>query len=825
MRESARESVRAWAGKRANVLAQLVEDLSDSVGTLPPLLRLENEESERFRLSEVVARFLESAAAERPLVVVLDDLHWADSAALGMLEFVARGLAQGRVLLLGACRDVETDSSSALGRTLGALARARCFERIDVGALGKEHVAGLVQHSQAVNAGGEPADALWEKTRGNPLFVVEFLRARGPEDSRQGRLRIPPGIRALIRRQLQSVSRDCSALLEAAAAMGAEFTHPLLCRVTSLPERAVLRLCDEAVRSRFLAGSPDGNVLRFSHPLIQEFIAGEVTGSRRSELHLRIATVLEESYGGDTERHTVELARHYALAQPLAPTEKVTRYSLLAGEQALGDRAYEEAALHFRRGLAAKGFRTHDAESAWMRFGLAKAMAPWALFLSGYGTVRSDGDTDAFVELTAAFESFLDAGDLGSASRVAAHPLVLVDRATGDLSTLAARGLEIVQPGSLEEARLLRLNAMVDSVRAADYPLFCRRFARALDIAEQHGDTALALRITSCWAEMAGWLGFWGDLEVYVSRAMDLCRRVDDPVALHTAQFKAYHLALGKRDLGEAARLAEVLLATSLRLRMDGHIKLAHLVGIEIHRILGDWPGMRAASDQALAVESDIPLYVSHLGERARLELELGNTESGLQFLDRYLAAVKSVGFGHDDETAGIVMELALIARLNGRRDLLALAQTAAAVLTPPGQEHVPGGHYWYYDVGVLAMPAVVAGDREMARKIRPLLKEPNGPQLCGLEPCGIRVLGLLDLVIGDAIRAVAELEQALVDYAPQRSGPEGAWVCTELAESLIARGAKEDLARAAELLAESMATAKKLGMVPLQQRIRRLKA
>ena len=832
-KDSQPDRVRVWAGDRADVLGSLVTDLHEVIGKLSEPQRLDSAESERFRLSEAVARFLRLAAEEQTLILVLDDLHCADSAALGILEFITRGLAGTRVLALAACRNLESDPRRALGRALDELARERSFERIELDALGREQVTELAQRSSEAALPPGFADALWERTRGNALFVVESLRFRRQDTSRReersetsvGELPIPPGVRALIRRELHGVSPGCYELLETAAVLGAEFTIEKLGRALKLSGPDLLSSVDEAVRARFLSRQRKGTaeILRFSHPLMQETISEELTLSRRTALHAGIAQSLEELYGGEREDHAIELAWHYDLAQQLAPADKLTRYALVAGEQELKERAYEEAVLHFQRGLAVKGSGTNDAETAWLRFGLARAL-PKAWLTTYFEIEYLESGNNSFAGLTAAFDFFMKTGDVDNAVKIAAHPLVLHSRRSGELTTLADRGLEIVRSGSIDEARLIRLNALVDFSRTGDYSVFCRRLEKAVDVAQHHGDTLLELSMTSSWVMVAAEHTREATAD-RVKRAQELLRLVDDPVAEYYVHYQAYHVALSSGNMSAAVRYAEAIFATADRLRSDEHMKVALDIRLELCLVRGDWTGMRAASDKALAVKSDSVMFRRQLARRANLELEVGDSESGNRFTGLYLAELKGKGFHNDLETSWTVHEFAHMARLTGDQELLNLARTAAAAVIRPGQEHLVQGAAVRENrarVG-LALAVHLQGDRETAGRLRQWYSENGECWMVGLQPTRMRLLGLLDLTLGDADAAVGELEHALVDYAPFRPGPEVAWIISELAEALLARAKEGDPARAAVLLQEGLAMAATLGMIPLIARYRRL--
>jgi len=168
--------LRSQMGSSASVMAEVVADIREKLSDLPALTRIEDPESARFRLFDSISTFLKNLSRTEPLVLMLEDLHWADKPSLMLLEFVARELANSKILIVGNYRDVELNRRHPLSVTLGDLSRERLFERVVLRGLQRHDVARFIE----IAAGITPPDALVKtvhsQTEGNPLFVTETVR-------------------------------------------------------------------------------------------------------------------------------------------------------------------------------------------------------------------------------------------------------------------------------------------------------------------------------------------------------------------------------------------------------------------------------------------------------------------------------------------------------------------------------------------------------------------------------------------------------------------------------------------------------------------------
>ncbi|MGH3172542.1 MAG: ATP-binding protein, partial [Streptosporangiaceae bacterium] len=292
----------------------------------------------QFRLFEAMSRCLGRLAAGsgfRAVLVVLDDLHWADEPSLRLLRFLARALTARAVLLLGAYRDTE---ASALLREVAGQAQQLVLTGLtpdDVGALA-EALAGTSLPAQ-VTAG------LWQRSGGNPFFVRELTRLLAAQGSWHQPAQIPASVAETLRRRLARLSTECVRLLERAAVAGRDIDVSLLVP-SAAPgqEPAVLSLLDEARQAGVIAGTAPP---AFTHDLYREAILDGLNSTARAAINLSVGRALQARSGP-----AARVAAHLLAAGPQAWPDAL-EYSLLAAREATGRLGHEDACAHYLRAL------------------------------------------------------------------------------------------------------------------------------------------------------------------------------------------------------------------------------------------------------------------------------------------------------------------------------------------------------------------------------------------------------------------------------------------------------------------------------------------
>jgi class 3 adenylate cyclase/tetratricopeptide (TPR) repeat protein len=350
----------AELGPGAADIAQIVSEVADRIPGLPPPPARDPEQA-RFRLFDSITTFLRNASNARPLLLVLDDLHWADKPSLLLLQFVARELRGSRLLILGTYRDVELGRRHPLVQTLGELAREQTSRRILLRGLTERDVSRFVEVAAGVTPPPKLIHAVYQQTEGNPFFVNEVVRLLVAErrldrpDDAFRTVTIPQSVREVVGRRLDRLSDACNAVLSVASVVGREFGRDVLDRVADAGADDVLDTLEEAVAARVLVEVPSGvGRYAFSHQIIRQTLYEELSPSQRIRLHRRIGETLEEMHVHLVEAHVAELAYHFTEgAQAGGDVAKAVDYSVRAGRRAVAQLAYEEGAEQFESALQA----------------------------------------------------------------------------------------------------------------------------------------------------------------------------------------------------------------------------------------------------------------------------------------------------------------------------------------------------------------------------------------------------------------------------------------------------------------------------------------
>jgi len=387
---------------------QFVSGLPD-LGRLFPDLRLPAAEPlgdaalEKTRLFEAVARLLERLARETPVLLFVDDLHWADPASIELLHYLARGVADQAVLVLGIHRDDEVDTARGLRSLLTSLRRAGLAEEVRIARLGQEAVAELTNGLLGSEAPGNLLTLLQARAGGTPLFIEALVRAL----MEAGHLRhddgswvletdltplLPSGVRDLILERLERLDATERRVLDLIAVSGEAIPHDVLHRVSSLDDgvllEAIRRLHTIGLVVEDLTGADVTYTL--THPLIQEVAYADLPEMARQRAHATFATVLERLRPDDLDR----LARHYRAAGSQVDPERALEVLLEAGGRAYGLYANDQAARYFGAALALIRAGRHPElllhvierlGEAWERVGeTAAAIAVWSEALAAH---------------------------------------------------------------------------------------------------------------------------------------------------------------------------------------------------------------------------------------------------------------------------------------------------------------------------------------------------------------------------------------------------------------------------------------------------------
>lgn len=341
------EQARATAAGRAEPVALLVPAL----GPAPTVAGTAT--VARARLYDAVAAFLETLSVRRPVLLVLEDFHWADDESVELLEYVATTVRSGRLVLVVTVRDPSELAATAGDRVVAALARRPGAVRLELTGLTVPQVRELVAKRTGVEVSLEVARGLRERTEGNPFYVSELALLYGEERRRSGAagIPVPTSVRAVIERRLRHMPAEDLEALVAAAVVGRSFDLPLLAEVTGRSRLELAEVLDRGVAAGILDEQGVGLEQRFTHALVQETLVLSVGPLRRASLHGDIARALDARHGADGA-HAAAIAHHYAEAGPVGDVARGVELSIAAAASAAARFALGEAERNLRQALA-----------------------------------------------------------------------------------------------------------------------------------------------------------------------------------------------------------------------------------------------------------------------------------------------------------------------------------------------------------------------------------------------------------------------------------------------------------------------------------------
>ncbi|MBU1752112.1 MAG: AAA family ATPase [Chloroflexi bacterium] len=814
------DRLREDAGPAAPILAGILPELVTRLGQLAPSYSLPPEQA-RLRFYEAVGTFL-TAISVLPnptgLLLVLDDLHWADVTSLDLLCHIVRRRPVARLLILGAYRAGAGEQNPALARALYELTRLRALTTIILGPLGPEEVTAL-----AADYLGGPVDptvgqALHVHSEGNPFFVEELLRdwletgalaRRQPVWTLVAPLAstLPPSIIGAIRQRLARLDPAVVDQLRIAAIIGRAFTASLLAQVQGGDVEDVEELLLAAERARLVRGDEAGH-FAFSHDKTRECLYTEVSSTRRRRLHEQIALVLESQRNAEIPPQLAQIAFHFAHSEDHA---RGVAYSHRAAKQALHGHAPAEAMTHYQAAIDL--LDPNDRQRGDLLLGLGEA----ALLAAA-----ADRAAAAFEAAQDWFQQIDDPAGMARAAHGRGLALWRLDELAAARKSLEhALALLDATPGPGLEAEMVHL--LVDLANLLGVVLGCQGEAlahgrRALELAHQLGDERLAAAASRA-------LGFLLVRENDLAAGLPLLERALDA-----------HAASLHGDLAEAAECCANLAQAycwSARFEQSRQVSLRreelarrgqhpyHLGYVYtwlafLHAARGNWreAEQRLAQAQPAAerLTSAEPLAFWHQ-VRGYLAYQQGQYAVAER---ECRAAVATFREKHPGELVLCLgpLGLALLATGQRREALECLAEQETLLAT------LSAGYLPTLSArGCLALVGVALGDAERAARHYPDLLACQGQHHWFLVD---RILGQVAFLCGDWPAAETHLTAA--EALARREGlrPELARVLAAQADLALAQGGPESAMQARGLLGQARAIFRELHVANQVRRIRR---
>jgi class 3 adenylate cyclase len=338
--------VSAALGKRAPILARIAPALNDLLGDTPAPPPTLDKDEERLRLFDAVTQFVIAISRRTPVVLVLDDLHWADRGTVAMLSHVAHFVSGNPILMIGAYRDAEVNRKHPLATALAAISRERNFDKLTLDGLEQDDLSDLLSMIGDEDVPNVLVKALAEATDGNPLFIREVLLHLVEEkkiwQGGQGwitrlnveKLNIPDSVKQIVGRRLFRLSEEANRLLSAASAFNGEFSFDIAAAVAELDDESGLSAIDEALGAQILRPSSHSDCFDFTHAVVRNTVYTELNSARRLRLHRRIAEQMERAWGERAKEHAAEVAYQYWRAAAATGTERGVDYAIAAADHA-----------------------------------------------------------------------------------------------------------------------------------------------------------------------------------------------------------------------------------------------------------------------------------------------------------------------------------------------------------------------------------------------------------------------------------------------------------------------------------------------------------
>ncbi len=815
----------AWARVHGPALVPLLPELvAPFAGVGASSLAGGDPEGERYRLFKSVSALLGELAAAQPVLIVLDDLHWAAKPTLMLLKYALGALESAPVLFLGTFRESDVSRSHPLAELLADLRRDSAVTRVGLRGLADDEVVALMERASGESLDGRGvalAHAVHQETDGNPFFVSEILRhlaesggvvreggrwVPGPTLEEAG---LPVSVREVVGQRLGRLREDTGRLLGLAAVIGRDFDLDLLSRASELTEDGLLDALDEATAAALIheiAGRPDR--FTFSHALVQHVLYEALSGARRVRAHERVAAALEELCGGDPGDRVGELAHHWMAATRPVEVGRAVGYSRQAGDRALAQLAPEEAVVWYGQALDLQ--ESHGdlagADHVDLLIGLGESQrrAGQPTFretlLQAAELARAIGDPERLVRAALA-----NSRGMHSASGYADHERIAIYEAAaealGDEDTaaraqiLATLAAELTYAG---EAHRRRRHQLADD---------------ALAMARRLGDDAALARVLNLRFNAIVEPENAAEQLANSDEAMEVTSRLGDPFERYWAlQFRLW--ALGTAGLIEElnARLAEFD-AKADELAQPGLRWFARFHRSWVELLVGRIAESERLALEALQIGNDtgqpdaLPVFVAQL---AMIRRDQGRLDELVDTIARAVADNPGI--------PGFSILLALVYCELERYDeaRLAFAPTASEAFAS-----IPHDPVWSSAMTMGAEVAAILGDADAAAvlgaNLRPFtgMLAHNGTSTLGAID---RYLGLAAMTLGRYFEADAHFAAAVAIHT--RIGAP-AWLArtqVDWARMLQRRAGRGDAEHAGELLASALRTARKIGLPTVER-------
>jgi len=683
----------------------LIPTLGDSQPMLGGSMDMDNAmemESERFDVAKEREKMFEtyrdlilSIAEERPLVLVIDDAHWADPSSLKLLQFITRDVARSRILILTTYRpeDLETRVDHPLGEALARMSRERLFHTLEIPRLDEEDTRKMLETILAIEYVPEDfLSTIYDRSEGNPFYIEEAVATLiedevvvvgSPEcidQLNEAVVSMPETVRDLFQHRIKQLDSQALRILRHAAVVGKQFSFDLLFRsLTGHDEEQVAETLEDLVRKRVIRLQDETTeVFRFDNIAFQEVVYEGIGPVGRRVIHRKVGASLEQTRDGREKVYA--LARHFGIARV---PEKAYDYAMLAADRSYRLFAIEESVQYLERALEymtsimdPTAEQSKNKLQALMRLGEIRfRLGDWEEAYQNFDEAIRESTSSGYVEIQA--EAIKRRGHLHQERHDFDTAMIDYEKALelftnlqnqqGEYEVRRGMGKVYWRKGMIEEAKATLFKAIEQAEDVGDS---VTRGIYLIDLGNVYSDSGMhkeaeehykmglhILEGTSEYYDISRAMNNLGDLIMRQERYEEAIRFFEDSVEMARKAKELLMEALAFLNIGECnAKLERYNLAleatdkaAQMFKRMESKLMLGsvYMVYGLIYKGSGEWDKARENFDTGLEYvrKADAPFNVGYtLYEYALMEMKAGANETAKRYLDEAEEYLNKVG-------------------------------------------------------------------------------------------------------------------------------------------------------------------------------------
>ncbi|MBT4126179.1 MAG: AAA family ATPase [Chloroflexi bacterium] len=746
---------------------------------------------DEFTLSSAIRDVASRTATTQPTLLVLEDIHWADDASLQTLDLLTNSLRDIPLLIVATYRDTDVARTHSLSATLPSLTRAPRTQRLPIVGLEPAAINQIIESTSGIAAQSAMGNEIATRTAGNPFFAREIALSITTNDSNASNQLVPEGVREAVGRRLSDLEPSQIEILQVGSLVGRTFNASLISEViTGTTPAGIAELCESLTERGLLTESPDRPfTFTFSHSLIQETVASEISTSRRMRTHAAIASYLDERFGTNAPDRFPQIANHYLECEPLLGPDKVLEFIVKAAEHAFHAEAHKYIVELSERGIEIAKESSHRLLGDLL---VLRARAGESMRTSIYSNQQKwDWQAEAFEHLVAVkeFDKAVDVALLAGA----------IGAVHGTAASLK-RALDLVSVNDERRPWLaVRYGVALDN-DLGDHAGAMAIYKPIREQAIRDGDRALEARVLAHSCQASAYMRRFEEGYSYGLHAITLATEIEEWASLgRTLLFFGFcTVALGTAKQ-HIQRLLDVNLAA---IPLDWRPR--SLMGItDIHLVLGNW---ELAHESLSAWKEYDDLEQTVHDSRVIIDLLKGTEITWSDEVEQELDQFVNWSKGGPTWGGQYVSALLVASRFSFGSNLHIEVQNVADALVARG---------WGQNQRLLSLCAQVSAvciskiESEAVRLLPELESFTHD-----IDPSsGIsvtRLRGLLQVLVGDNAAATQSFEAAISFTAKAEYWPEFVRSSLDYVDLLITTGSNK---KAAEVISTALPHSERLEM------------